>query len=190
MAKVYDRIDETLARFLAAQHVFFVASAPLDGAGHVNLSPKGLDSFRLLDARTVAYLDLTGSGIETAAHLRENGRIVILFCAFEGTPKILRLQGRGEVVEPGDARFEPLAARFPPLEGIRSVIVVSLERISDSCGYGIPLYRYEGDRTQLLEWARRKGPAGLVQYQAENNRTSIDGIPGLRAARTREQGSA
>jgi pyridoxamine 5'-phosphate oxidase-like protein len=179
MGKVYDGIDETLARFIAAQHVFFVASAPLAASGHVNLSPKGLDSFRILDPKTVAYLDLTGSGIETTAHLRENGRIVLLFCALEGPPKILRLHGRGEVVEPGDPRFEPLLALFPRFESARSVLLIALERIADSCGYGVPLYRYEGERPQLGEWARRKGPEGIARYRAENNATSIDGLPGL-----------
>jgi hypothetical protein len=180
MSKLYDELDETLTRFIAAQHMFFVASAPLDAVGHINLSPKGLDSFRVIDPRTVAYLDLTGSGIETVSHIRENGRIVILFCAFEGAPKILRLHGRGQAIEPGDARFEDLRRLFPRLPGVRSVVVVALERISDSCGYGVPLYRYEGERAQLLNWARRKGPPGLLQYRADHNLASIDGIPGLK----------
>jgi Pyridoxamine 5'-phosphate oxidase len=180
MGKLYDGIDATLTRFIAAQHMFFVASAPLDPAGHINLSPKGLESFRVIDPRTVAYLDLTGSGIETVSHIRENGRIVILFCAFEGAPKILRLHGSGEAVEPGDPRFQDLLRLFPDLPGVRSVVVVSLERISDSCGYGVPLYRYQGERTQLLDWARRKGQRGLVRYRADNNLASIDGIPGLK----------
>jgi hypothetical protein len=190
MSKLYDGIDGTMARFIAAQHVFFVATAPLDPTGHVNLSPKGLKSFRVIDPKTVAYLDLTGSGIETVSHLRENGRIVILFCAFEGPPKILRLHGRGEAVEPGDPRLQDLLTLFPDLPGVRSVVVVSLERISDSCGYGVPNYRYEGERTQLPDWAQRKGPVGLVQYRAENNQASIDGIPGLKAERNRETNSA
>jgi hypothetical protein len=182
MGKLYDEIDETLRRFLEAQRMFFVATAPLDAAGHVNLSPKGLDSFRVIDPRTVAYLDLTGSGIETVAHLRENGRIVLLFCAFEGPPKIVRLQGRGEVVEPSDPGFGALAARFPTFAGTRSVIVISLERISDSCGYGVPLYGYEGQRSQLLDWAERKGADGVVRYREDNNRRSIDGLRGLKGS--------
>jgi hypothetical protein len=181
MSKGFDGIDEVLARFISAQHVFFVATAPLDPAGHVNLSPKGLESFKVIDPRTVAYLDLTGSGIETVAHLRENARVVIMFCAFEGAPKILRLYGRGEVVEPEDSRFPELLRLFPELPGTRSIIVVTLDRIADSCGYGIPLYRYEGERRQLLDWAERKGTLGLARYRRETNHSSIDGLPGLRA---------
>ena len=162
--------------------MFFVATAPLDAAGHINLSPKGLDSFRVIDPRTVAYLDLTGSGIETVAHLRENGRIVLLFCAFEGPPKIIRLHGRGEVVEPGDPRFGSLAARFSSFPSTRSVIVIALERISDSCGYGVPLYGYEGQRSQLIDWAERKGADGVVRYREDNNRRSIDGLQGLKGS--------
>jgi Pyridoxamine 5'-phosphate oxidase len=190
MSKLYDGIDDALARFIGAQQVFFVATAPLDAAGHVNLSPKGLDSFRLIDRKTVAYLDLTGSGIETVSHLRENGRIVIMFCAFHGPPQILRLHGRGEAIVPENPRFKDLLALFPDFAGVRSVVVVSLERISDSCGYGVPLYRYEGARTQLLDWARRKGSRGVARYQAENNQVSIDGIPGLKARLDREENSA
>jgi hypothetical protein len=181
MSKVYDGIDESLARFIVAQHLFFVATAPLDPGGHVNLSPKGLESFRVIDPQTVAYLDLTGSGIETVAHLRENARVVIMFCAFEGPPKILRLHGRGEVVEPDDSRFPELLKLFPKLPGARSIVVVALERIADSCGYGVPLYQYQGERKQLLDWARRKGTFGLAQYRGETNHSSIDGLPGLRA---------
>jgi|SRR5215469_4710139 len=180
MSKLYDGIDEVLARFIGAQRVFFVATAPLDPAGHVNLSPKGLESFKVIDPRTVAYLDLTGSGIETVAHLRENARVVIMFCAFEGPPKILRLHGRGEVIEPGDSRFPEFLKLFPKLPGTRSIVVVALERIADSCGYGVPIYRYEGERKQLIDWAQRKGTLGLAQYRSEINHSSIDGLPGLR----------
>ena len=190
MAKLYDAIDDTLARFIAAQHVFFVATAPLDSEGHVNLSPKGHQSFRVIDPKTVAYLDLTGSGIETVSHVRENGRIVILFCAFEGPPKIVRLHGRGEVVKPGDPRFAQLLTLFPRFAGVRSVIVVSLTRVADSCGYGVPMYSYEGERTQLLQWAQRKGPQALDRYRAENNLASIDGLPGLDVTIERDENSA
>jgi hypothetical protein len=179
MAKTYEELDEALARFIAAQHMFFVATAPSGAGGHVNLSPKGLDSFRILDPRTVAYLDLTGSGIETIAHLRDNGRITILFCAFEGAPKILRLYGRGEAVRPEAPEFAALAAPFPSRPGVRSIVRVRLERIADSCGYGVPRYRYEGERQQLTDWAERKGADGIAQYQARNNTRSIDGLPGL-----------
>jgi hypothetical protein len=179
VGKIYEGIDGRLAEFIGKQRVFFVATAPLSAEGHVNLSPKGLDTFRILDPRTVAYLDLTGSGIETVAHLRENGRIVILFCAFEGPPKIVRLHGRGEVIGAGDAGYEALCQRFPPLPGARAVIRVSVTRISDSCGFGVPLYRFEGDRAQLGEWAERKGAEGVARYRAEQNRRSLDGLPGV-----------
>ncbi len=179
MAKTYPRIDETLAGFIRRQRVFFVATAPLSAEGHINLSPKGLDSFAILDDRTVAYLDLTGSGIETVAHLRENGRIVIMLCAFEGPPKIVRLHGRGEVLQPGHPGFEPLRALFPSHPGVRSVVRVALERISDSCGYGVPSYEFKEHRKQMGLWCERKGEDGLAAYRAENNRRSIDGLPAL-----------
>jgi hypothetical protein len=182
VGRTYDRIDERLSEFLAAQHVFFVATAPLSADGHLNLSPKGLETFRILGPRTVAYLDLTGSGVETVAHVRENGRIVLLFCAFEGPPKIVRLHGRGRVMLPEEADFEPLRSRFPPFEAVRSIIRVDLERISDSCGYGIPQYRYVAERPQLGDWARRKGPEGVIRYREEHNARSIDGLPGLPGA--------
>jgi hypothetical protein len=180
MGRTYDGIDAATAGWLAAQHVFFVATAPLAADGHVNCSPKG-GPFRVLDPRTVAYPDLTGSGAETMAHLRENGRIVLLFCSFGSRPRILRLHGRGEALEPGDPGFDALRAGFPEYAATRAVIRVAVERISDSCGYGVPRYRYEGDRTQLLDWADRKGRAGLARYQLENNRRSLDGLPALRA---------
>jgi len=179
MGKTYSEIDASLAEFIRKQHMFFVATAPADAEGHINLSPKGLDTFAILDPQTVAYLDLTGSGIETVAHLRENGRIVIMFCAFEGSPKILRLHGKGEVIEVGDPRFAGLRAKFPPLDGARGVIRIELDRIADSCGYAVPVYHFEGQRAQLLEWAERKGADGVVRYREEHNRASIDDLPGL-----------
>ncbi|MEE9285155.1 MAG: pyridoxamine 5'-phosphate oxidase family protein [Dehalococcoidia bacterium] len=179
MAQTFPGIDDRMAEFIRWQHVFFVATAPLSAEGHINLSPKGLESFAILDPRTVAYLDLMGSGIETVAHARENGRIVIMFCAFEGPPKIVRLHGRAETVERGDADFDRLVALFPPHEGVRSVIRVALERITDTCGYGVPLYQYQGQRTQLTRWVRSKGPEGLAAFQREYNAHSIDGLPGL-----------
>lgn len=181
MGKTFSEIDASAAAFIERQRMFFVATAPLDAAGRLNLSPKGLDTFRILDPRTVAYLDLTGSGIETVAHLRENGRIALLFCAFEGPPKILRLHGRGAVIEPGDEGFEALRARFPAAEAVRCVIRIAVDRVSDSCGYGVPLYSFAGERPQLSEWARRKGPEGVELYRANNNRESVDGLPGLRS---------
>jgi Pyridoxamine 5'-phosphate oxidase len=178
MARAYDAISDELAAFIAAQPVFFVATAPADG-GHVNLSPKGLDTFAVLDANTVAYLDLTGSGVETIAHLRENGRITIMFCAFDGKPNIVRLYGWGEVLPTGDPEADALLPRFGAYPGARSVIRVHLDRVSTSCGYGVPLLRYEGERHQLLEFAERRGPDGLVEYREQKNAASIDGLPGL-----------
>ena len=183
MGKVYDGIDDRLAEFLGRQHVFFVGTAPSDPDGHLNVSPKGLDTFRILRPNTVAYLDLTGSGIETVAHLRQNGRITLMFCAFEGRPLIVRLYGRGRVVEPGDGDWDGLIARFPDYPGVRSVVVVSVERVADSCGFAVPLYEHRGERSQLVDYAVRKGPAGLEQYKAQKNRASIDGLEGLRGVR-------
>jgi hypothetical protein len=180
MARVLDAITDELGAFIAAQRVFFVATAPTDG-GHVNVSPKGLDTFAVLDANTVAYLDLTGSGVETVAHLRENGRITIMFCAFDGKPNIVRLYGRGEVLPTGEPEAEALLPRFGAYPGARSVIRVQVDRVSTSCGYGVPLLGYEGERDQLLQFAERRGPDGLVEYREEKNAVSIDGLPGLSA---------
>ena len=180
MGRTHDVIDDRLSGFLAAQPVFFVATAPLSPDGRLNLSPKGLaGTFAVLGPATVAYLDLTGSGIETVAHLRENGRIVVMFCAFEGPPRIVRLHGRGEAVLPGNDRFAGLAGRFPPRPGIRSVIRVDVDRVAESCGYGVPIMAFQADRSDLDRWAGRKGPQGIARYQAERNAGSIDGLPGL-----------
>jgi Pyridoxamine 5'-phosphate oxidase len=180
MAKTFEGIDDKLGGFLARQPVFFVATAPSSADGHINLSPKGVSgTFRILDPSTVAYLDITGSGIETVAHLKENGRIVIMFCAFSGPPRIVRLHGRGTAVLPGDGGWEELAARFPPQPGTRSIVTVALERVSDSCGFGVPLMSYDHDRPNMAEWANRKGEDGLVEYRAKKNARSIDGLPGL-----------
>jgi hypothetical protein len=185
MAKQFEGIDEKLAEWIRAQHVFFVASAPLDASGHVNCSPKGLDTLALLGPREVAYLDFVGSGAETIAHARENGRITLMLCAFEGPPRIVRLQGRASVVEPGDAGWDALRAKFPPHLGARAVIRVALARIADSCGYAVPLMRFEGERPQLPAWAERKGPDGLREYQQKHNLASLDGLPALRGAALR-----
>jgi hypothetical protein len=181
VGKHHTEIDDSLRTFLAAQHVFFVATAPSGDGGHVNCSPKGLDTFRVLGPTTVAYADFTGSGVETIAHLRQNGRIVILFCAFDGEPRIVRLHGRGTAVEPRDPEFAPLLERFgrAPL-GIRSVIRVEVARIADSCGFGVPRFAYEGEREQLTGWNEAKGPAGVEDYQRRKNARSLDGLPGLR----------
>jgi hypothetical protein len=176
-------IDPGLREWIEAQHMFFVGSAPLDEAGHVNVSPKGGDTFRILDEHTVAYLDLTGSGIETIAHLRENGRIVVMFCAFEGRPKIVRLWGRGEVVAPDHHDFAGLVSTFPELPAIRSVIRIHVDRLASSCGFGVPLMSFDADREELAEWAARKGPDGLVEYRAKRNATSVDGLPGWQPTR-------
>ena len=186
MGKVYAEIDEKLRAFVEAQHLFFVASAPLTADGHVNLSPKGAADrcFRVLGLHTVAYLDLTGSGSETVAHLRENGRICVMFCAFDGPPRIVRFHGRGEAITVGDARFEEALAPFEPLDelaelGLRAVIRVEVERISDSCGYIIPRYDFVEERDQGLRWAEHKGRDGVLAYHAERNATSLDGLPSL-----------
>ncbi|MGD8318229.1 MAG: pyridoxamine 5'-phosphate oxidase family protein [Myxococcales bacterium] len=178
MAKVYDSIHGKLRDFMERQKVFFVATAPSDAEGHINLSPKGLPgTFCILDDQTLAYLDLTGSGVETIAHLRENGRICVMFCAFEGPPRIVRVHGAGEVIEPHDEQFRALAEKFEPYRGVRSIIRIRAHRISDSCGYGVPLYEHKGEREQLQKWAEHKGPEGIAEYQRDNNAQSIDGIP-------------
>ena len=187
MGKIYSEIDERLHSFMTAQPCFFVATAPSGPGGHVNCSPKGLDTFRVLGPTTVAYLDYTGSGVETIAHLRENGRIVVMFCAFQGPPNIVRLHGRGAVVEPSDAGFGGLLAHFDAGPGLRAIVRIEVTRISDSCGYGVPLLRYEGERDQLAAWAERKGDEGLAEYRREKNALSIDGLPGLRGGK---QGAA
>jgi hypothetical protein len=179
MGTVLTSISDVQQKFIRAQTMFFVASAPLDGAGHVNLSPKGLDTFRILGPSTVAYLDLTGSGVETIAHLRENGRIVLMFCAYQGPPNILRLYGHGRAVEPADAEFAGLQTHFPVFESTRSIIVVEVSRVSESCGHGVPLMQYEGERPQLHAWTRKQGPEGLKDYRRQKNRVSIDGLPGV-----------
>jgi hypothetical protein len=179
VGKHFLTIDDSVRKFIEAQPLFFVGSAPLDAGGHVNVSPKGLDTLRVLGPLTIAYLDLTGSGIETVSHLRENGRIVLMFCSFQGPPRILRVYGRGTVVEPEQVEFADLAGRFPTYEGTRAIILVEVSRISDSCGYGVPLLHFEGERSQLSAWAHKLGPAGLKTYRQEKNHESIDRIPGI-----------
>ena len=179
MGKVYPAVDDSIRAFIEAQPVFFVASAPLDAAGHVNVSPKGLGTLRILGPNTVAYLDLTGSGIETVAHLKENGRIVLMFCSFQGPPKILRLHGRGRVVESGDSEFAKLASNFCSNDGTRTIILIEVSRISDSCGFGVPLMEFQKQRDQLTAWARKLGTEGLKTYRRDKNSKSIDSRPGL-----------
>lgn len=179
MAGVRLSIDEATRDFIKAQHVFFVGSAPLDPAGHVNVSPKGLDTFRILTPERIAYLDLTGSGTETIAHVRENGRMVLMFCAFVQRPRIVRIHGRGRVIEHTESEFMALRDQFPPLEGARAIIVIEDLRVSESCGFGVPILEYVEDRTQLQAWTQKKGPLGMKQYRAEKNRLSLDGLPGI-----------
>lgn len=180
MGAAFDKLDDTLIKFLRAQHLFFVATAPSGEEGHVNLSPKGYDTFRVLDEAMVAYLDLTGSGVETIAHLRQNGRITLMFCAFSGPPKIMRLYGRGEVVQPEDEGFEELSRLFPAQPGVRAVIRVRLERVSTSCGYAVPRFSFEEEREGLAKWSEKKGPEGIERYKREKNGESIDGLPALK----------
>ena len=180
MGRVYDTISESLKEFIQRQRMFFVATAPLSGSGLVNLSPKGLDSLRILDEHSVVYADLTGSGVETIAHLKENGRIVLMFCAFEGPPKIVRLHGRGEVIEPSHAEFPPFHATLPSYPGLRSFIRVHCHRISDSCGFGVPLYDFQRPRSQLVDsWAGKREVDAVARYQRRANATSLDGLLGV-----------
>jgi len=191
MGKLYPELDERLKKFIARQSVFFVATAPClspDGeGGHVNVSPKGLkDTFTVLGPHSVAYLDLTGSGSETIAHLRQNGQITIMFCSFDHSTKILRLYGTGDVVLPGSPRWDELAAHFPrtadaaALTGAeRSIIVVDVDRIADSCGYAVPVMELAEERDVLDRWCEGKSAAELADYRAEKNAVSIDGLPAL-----------
>lgn len=183
MAKVLPEIDSELAEWIAAQPMFFNATAPLSAEGHINLSPRGLDTLRVLGPHEVAYLDLTGSGNESAAHLAENGRITLMFCAFAGAPRILRLYGRGKILLPETPAFDALHPHFPDhLPRARQIVHVTVDRVQTSCGYGVPLMQFERQRDELLQWAERKGEKGLRDYQRKNNRFSIDGLeaPGFR----------
>lgn len=181
--KVYESISDGWAGWISAQPMFFVATAPSDPETHVNVSPRGLDTFRVLGPNRVAWLDLTGSGVETIAHLKADGRITVMFCAFEGLPDILRLYGRGEVLEPGDDRFDELRPRFPDLPGERAIIDVAVHRVASSCGFGVPRMDLVGPRDKLLYSAERKGPEKMAEYRALKNTESIDGLPGLGPAR-------
>jgi hypothetical protein len=191
MGRLYDRIDDIQRAWIARQALFFVGTAPRADDGHVNVSPKGpIGTLRVLDDHTVAYLDIVGSGAETIAHLRENGRIVVMLCAFDGPPRILRLHGRGDVVLAGDPRFDELLERAdfaqPAVASARrAVIVVHVERVADSCGYGVPLMSFEGARPHADAWAEKRirsgGPDAIADYQAEKNAVSIDGLPAVSA---------
>lgn len=176
MAKFYDEIDPNLQKFIEKQHMFFVASAPLSGEGHVNLSPKGLDCFRVLSPNRVAYMDLIGSGNETSAHMRENGRITFMFCAFEGAPNILRLYGRGRTVVPGQPDWDELSQNFTIYSSTRQLIVAEIYKVQTSCGYGVPLFEYQGERDQHFKWADHMGEEKLETYKQEKNWCSLDGL--------------
>jgi len=180
MGKHYDTLSQEQQNWLARQKVFFVATAPLAADRHVNCSPKGGDTFRVIGARVVGYLDLTGSGIETISHLQENGRIVLMFCAFEGPPKIVRLHGSGEVIYPNHPDYSRLNDKFAPHAGARAIIRVNVTRISDSCGYSVPFLDFVGHRDTLDRWTEKQGPEGVIAYRDKKNRTSIDGIPGYK----------
>lgn len=175
MAKFYDVMTEELRDFMRRQHVFFVATAPVDG--RINLSPKGMNTFRCLDDFTVAYLDLTGSGNETSAHLLENGRMTIMFCSFDENPRILRLYGNGRVVRSRDEGWGRFFSLFDDLPGKRQIIVMNISDVQTSCGFAVPLYEYQGERETLLRWAENKGDAGIRDYWREKNQVSIDGLP-------------
>jgi hypothetical protein len=174
MAKFYSQLDDSLCEFIQQQQMFFTATAPTEG--RINLSPKGIDTFRCLDFGRVAYLDLTGSGNETAAHLAQSGRITIMFCSFSDRPLILRLYGSGEVVFPETTQWHALIDRFPDLPGKRQLIVVHIESVQTSCGYGVPLYELQQERSTLIDWANKKGADGVREYQLQKNLTSIDGL--------------
>lgn len=178
MGKTYAAIDDRLRDFVERQPVFFVATAPSGDEGHINVSPKGLaDTFAVVDEHTVAYLDLTASGAETIAHLRQNGRITLMFCSFERKPNVVRFHGRGRVVTLYDDDFAAWAARFPANPAARAVIVVDVERVSDSCGYALPLLSLDAERDLLTPNMERRGAEGVVAYRRQKNRTSIDGLP-------------
>jgi hypothetical protein len=175
--QVFPSMSDKHQAFIKAQQIYFVGSAPLSAEGHVNLSPKGVDSFRILNPNRVAYLDLTGSGNETSAHLRENGRITIMFCAFTGAPLILRLYGHGEVAVRDSERWNELIPLFEDRLGARQIIVAEIDRVQTSCGYGVPFFDHVGQRETIFKWANAKGEDGLEAYWAESNAVSIDGLP-------------
>ena len=179
VGKVFDGIDEVLASWIASQPMWFVATAPLDAGGRVNVSPRGHDSFSVLGSHRVGWVDYTGSGVETIAHLRENGRVCVMFASFDRRPRIVRLHGYGVVALPGDPDFEDVVARHPKHPSTRAVVTVEVERVSDSCGYGVPVMDVVGERDLLRLGAEKRGVTGLSAYRAQKNAISIDGLPGL-----------
>lgn len=183
MGKQFDSMLPQHERFIEKQHIFFVGSAPLSEEGNVNLSPKGHDAFRILSPNRVAYLDMTGSGNETSAHIMENGRVTIMFCAFEEAPLILRLYGKGAVILPGTEEWDELYPLFPPLQGARQIVAIDIHKVQTSCGFAVPFMEYTSDRDTLKRWAEQKGPEGLEEYWHEKNMKSIDGLPTHLSAR-------
>ena len=177
MGKEHSRITPEHEGFIENQKLFFVCTSPLSQDGHINLSPKGFDCFRVFSPTKVGYLDIVGSGNETSAHLLENGRITFMFCAFDGPPKILRLYGKGYTVLPDHAEWDELSKQFNLLPAIRQIIVADISRVTTSCGFGVPLYNYEGERDHAIKWAEKKGEDGLEEYKKEKNMISIDGLP-------------
>ena len=186
MGKEYTEINEKIQSWIERQRIFFVATAPMSGDSLLNCSPKGLDCFRVLGPTEIGYVDTGGSGIETVSHLRENGRIVIMMCAFEGPPKIFRFYGQGRVVEPHDEEFTSLVARFPEMPAIRNFVIVDVELILDSCGYGVPFYEYKGERESLPNWCAAKTEDELLSYRIEKNAKSLDGLSGLEVDKIRQ----
>ena len=179
MSKVYPQLDAKLTAFIKAQQLFFVATAPLSAEGSVNVSPKGYDSLAVIDDKTVAYLDLGGSGIETMAHLRENGRITLMFCAFQGAPNILRIHGRGRAVAFHEPEFAELKTLFPAFERARAIVVVEIARVADSCGWGVPFFEFKGERDQLRRWVDHRPFDEWAERRYASDAVSIDGLPGL-----------
>ena len=177
MGKFHDAIKPAHQEFISRQHIFFVSTAPLSAEGHINLSPKGLDSFRVLSDHRVGYMDLISSGNETSAHTLENGRITFMFCSFEGAPNILRLYGKGQTVLPGTKEWELFASYFTIYPSTRQIILADIDLVQTSCGYGVPLYNYAGERDIHFDWAEKKGKEGLETYMKEKNRISLDGLP-------------
>jgi hypothetical protein len=177
MGKFHESISDEHRAFIERQHIFFVSTAPLSADGHINLSPKGVDCFRVLSPNRVAYMDLISSGNETSAHTLENGRITLMFCAFEGNPNILRLYGKGQTVLPGDAGWQALCSHFKIYPSTRQIIVTDVSKVQTSCGFGVPLYEYVGERDHHFKWAEQRGPAALETYQQEKNLRSLDGLP-------------
>jgi hypothetical protein len=179
MGKEYTEIDERIQKWISRQKMFFVATAPNAADGLINCSPKGLDSLRVIEPTRIAYVDTGGSGIETVAHLKDNGRIVLMMCAFEGPPKIFRFYGRGTALEPRDASFADVLAKFPPMPAARNIIVIDIERIIDSCGFGVPLYEFKAHRDSLPNYFANQSKEDILAYRRNRNGTSLDGLPGL-----------